>query len=286
MTPLRQRVIEELKLRGLADNTIKSYVQTIAKYAEYFERSPDQLSREDLRRYLLYLQTEQNVAQNTYNQKIAALRFFYKDVLKRAWMVEGLCFGKRVKKLPTVLSRDETERFFDALLSLKHRAILMTAYDAGLRVSEVVALKASDIDSGRMVLIVRGGKGKKDRYLPLPQRLLVVLRKYWHAARPKEFLFPGQNQAKPISRIAVYNACKRAMCNAGLTKNISPHTLRHSFATHLLEQGTDIRTIQVLLGHRSVCTTALYTHVSQTGALKTKSPLDQPLTEEDSAPKA
>lgn len=286
MTPLRQRLIENLKLRGLSENTIKSYVYAIVQYAEFFGRSPDKLGREELRRYLLYLKEEKRVAQNTYNQKVAALRFLYKDTLKRAWMVEGLCFSKKERKLPTVLSREEVERFFGALVSLKHRAILMTAYGAGMRVTETVSLKVGDIDSGRMTIAVRGGKGRKDRYLPLPERLLTVLRKYWLAARPKDFLFPSYGQSGHITRIAVYNACKRAMHEAGLQKNMSPHTLRHSFATHLLEQGTDIRTIQVLLGHRSVSTTALYTHVSKTIVLQTKSPLDQTLETEESMPKA
>jgi len=275
MTPLRRRLIENLTLRNLADNTIKSYVQAVAQFAKFFGRSPDRLSHEDVRRYLLYLRDEKQVAQGTYNLAVAALRSLYRDTLQQPWVLDGLCFTKKAKKLPTVLSRDEVERFFTALVSLKHRAILMTAYGAGLRITEAVSLKVSDIDSGRMVIRVRQGKGKKDRYVMLPQRLLEILRKYWVAAQPRDFLFPGQDPTKHISRIAVYNACKRAMCEAGITKNMSPHTLRHSFATHLLEQGTDIRTIQVLLGHRSVGTTAIYTHVSMAGVLKTKSPLDQ-----------
>ena len=275
MTPLRQRLIEELKLRGLAENTIKSYVQVIAAYARFFGRSPDQLGKADLRKYLLYLREEKKVAQTTYNQRIAALRFFYRETIQRPEVVEGICFARKEKRLPAVLSRDEVERFFTALVSLKHRAILMTAYGGGLRVSEVVSLKASDIDSGRMAIRIRQGKGNKDRDVMLSPRLLAVLRKYWLAARPKDFLFPGTGKCGHISRYAVYNACKAAMRDAGLTKNISPHTLRHSFATHLLEQGTDIRTIQVLLGHRSVATTAIYTHISQAGVLQTKSPLDQ-----------
>ena len=180
-----------------------------------------------------------------------------------------------------MLSRNEVERFFTALVSLKQRAILMTAYGAGLRVSEVITLKVGDVDSGRMMIHIRQAKGRKDRYVMLSERLLAVLRKYWRAARPKDYLFPGTGRSGHITRVAVSDACKQAMRDAGLRKNISPHTLRHSFATHLLEQGTDIRTIQVLLGHRSVATTAIYTHVSQAGVLKTKSPLDQSLKNEE-----
>lgn len=275
MTPLRQRLIEDLKLRNLSDNTIKAYVHTIKKFSEFCGRSPDRLGKEDLRRYLLYLQEERKVSQSTYNVKIAIFRAFYRDTLKRPAVVEGLCFTKKVQKLPTVLSREEVERFFAALVSLKHRAILMTAYGAGLRVSEVVSLKVGDIDGGRMVIRILKGKGKKDRDVMLSPRLLEVLRKYWRAARPRDYLFPGLKSGSHITRVAVYNACKEAVRRAGLTKNISPHTLRHSFATHLLEQGTDIRTIQVLLGHRNLATTSIYTHVSTAGVLQTRSPLDQ-----------
>lgn len=274
MTPLRQRMIEDLKLRNLSENTIKAYVHAVSQYAEFFQRSPDRLGREEMRTYLLFLREEKRVAQGTFNQKVAALRFFYRNLLKRPGVIAELCFMKKDKKLPEVLSREEVERFFAALCSLKHRAILMTAYGCGLRVSETVSLKVSDIDSGRMVIRVQAGKGNKDRYVMLPERLLTLLRDYWRAARPKEYLFPGYGRSGHITRISVYNACKRAMRNADLKKNISPHTFRHSFATHLLEQGTDLRTIQVLMGHRSVNTTAHYTHVAKNDVLATVSPLD------------
>ena len=277
MTPLRKKMIDELKLRNLADTTIACYVRNVARYAQHFGRSPDQLGRQELRQYLLYLSDEKGVAQGTYNQTVAALRFLYRNTLQMPEVVEGICFSKKEAKLPVVLSREEVERFFASLGSLKYRALLMTAYGAGLRVSEVIGLRVEDIDSGRMVLRVRQGKGKKDRYAILPERLLDVLRQYWKAARPEGFMFPGRSGH--ISRVAVFNACKRAARRAGLNKNVSPHTLRHSFATHLSEGGTNIRTIQLLLGHRSIATTALYTHVAPQTVLATGSPLGYPQNE-------
>jgi len=275
MTELRQRMTQELRLRNFADNSIRSYIRAVRQYAEYFARSPDLLNQEHLRKYLLYLLEEKKVAQGTYNQAVAAIRFFYREIVKQPDIVKGVCFSKKEKKLPVVLSQDEVRRFFAALCSLKHRAILMTSYGAGLRVTEAVSLHVHDIDSQRMLIRVREGKGKKDRYVGLPKTLLRVLREYWKAAKPKDFLFPGRGRTGHITRVAVYNACKDAMHSAGIRKNVSPHTMRHCFATHLLEEGTDVRTIQLLLGHKSVMTTALYTHVSQDTIRKTQSPLDR-----------
>lgn len=245
------------------------------QYAEFFGRSPDQLGAEHLRKYLLYLIEEKQVPQGTYNQKVAALRFFYRETLKRPTYVEGLCFTKKERKLPVVLSQREVRCFLAALDTLKHRAILMTCYGGGLRISEALSLRVTDIDSERMLIRVQQGKGRKDRYVALPELLLQVLRRYWKAAKPKDYLFPGRNGVKPLTRQSVVHACHRALKTAGINKQVSPHTMRHSFATHLLEGGADVRTIQVLLGHRSVSTTALYTHVSQATIRKTKSPLDR-----------
>jgi len=275
MSKLRERMIQDLRLRNVAESTIVCYVRAVRQYAEYFGKSPDQLGSTHLRQYLLHLIEEKKVPQGTYNQKVAALRFFYRETIKQPAYVEGICFTRKERKLPVVLSHDEVRRFLSALDSLKYRAILMTCYGAGLRISETLSLKVTDIDSQRMMIRVRQGKGRKDRYVGLPQVLLRVLREYWKAAKPKEYLFPGRDGINPITRQAVVCACHRAMETAGISKNISPHTMRHSFATHLLEEGADIRTIQVLLGHRSVTTTALYTHVSQTTIRKTKSPLDR-----------
>lgn len=274
MTPLRQRLIDDLTLRNRSPETIRGYVNVIAQYAKYFGRSPEQLDGHDLGKYLLHLKNERNFAQGTYNLHVAALRFFYRVTLARPEVVARLCFTKTERKLPVILSQEEVERFFEALGSLKHRAILMTAYGAGLRVSEAIALRIQDVDSGRSVISVRRGKGRKDRIVMLPARLLLVLREYWRAARPKDYFFPSRSRQGHITRIAVYQACRRAADEAGIAKRVSPHTLRHCFATHLLESGTDLRTIQVLLGHRNVATTALYTHVSRATLLGATSPLD------------
>lgn len=275
MTQLRERMLGDLRLRNFADTSIDSYIRAVRQYANFFGRSPSQLTADDLRKYLLYLREEKKVAQGTYNQALAALRFLYRVTLEQPEVVENVCFSKGEKKLPVVLSTEEVKRFFESLGSLKHRAILMTAYGAGLRVTETVSLRVEDIDSERMQIRVREGKGKKDRMVLLPKLLLEVLREYWKAAKPDEFLFPGRGKCGHISRVVVWMACKRAMHKAGIRKNISPHTFRHCFATHLLDNGTDLRTIQSLLGHRSLKTTATYTHVSQTQMLKTVSPLDQ-----------
>ena len=210
-----------------------------------------------------------------YNQNLQALRFLYNVTLGRDWVLKHIVCPKRPKRLPVVLSGEELVRFFAAISSLKHRASLMTAYAAGLRVSEVAALRVEDIDSRRMVIHVREGKGSKDRYVMLSPKLLGLLRAYWKAARPRLWLFPGGNADRPITPSAVRKACQRAREAAGLGKHVTVHTLRHSFATHLLEAGTDLRTIQVLLGHHSPRTTAVYTHVSPAAVRATVSPLDR-----------
>lgn len=275
MTELRQRMIHDLRLRNVAENSIVCYVRAVRQFAEYFGKSPDRLDSDHVRQYLLHLLEERKVAQGTYNQKVAALRFFYEHTLNRPGIVRGVCFTKKERKLPVVLSQDEVQRFFTALDSLKHRAILMTCYGAGLRISEALSLVVGDIDSDRMMIRVRQSKGRKDRYVALPNTLLMVLREYWKAAKPDGLLFPGKSRIGGTSRQSVVYACHRALKASGIKKNVSPHTMRHCFATHLLEEGADVRTIQMLLGHRSVTTTALYTHVSQATIRKTKSPLDR-----------
>jgi site-specific recombinase XerD len=274
MTPLRKRFIEDLELRNLRDNTKRAYVRAVAQFALFFGKSPELLGREEIREYLLYLVREKKASESSYRQVLSALRFLYRTTLGKDWVVEGIPHTKSDKKLPVVMSMDEVERVFNAITSLKHRAILMTAYSAGLRVSDVVSLRVSDIDSSRMMIRIDGGKGRRDRYVPLSKHLLVILREYWKAARPKTYLFPGRKEGRHIVTNTVYLACKRAMRDAHLKKNISTHTLRHSFATHLLEHGTDLRTIQILLGHRNLNTTAIYTHVSQKQIESTPSPLD------------
>ncbi len=275
MTTLRRRMIEDMKLKNLSPRTIEIYARRVAAFARHFGRSPKVLDREDVRSFLLHLVQEKHVSWSVYNQTVAALRFLYEVTLDRHGVMVRVPCPKQPKRLPTVLSLEEMARFFAAILSIKHRAILMTAYAAGLRISEVVALRVDDIDSQRMVLRVRQGKGRRDRNVMLSPRLLALLRDYWKVVRPTEWLFPGDIPGRPITVGSVHRICVQAAHAAGLGKHVTVHTLRHSFATHLLEAGTDIRTIQVLLGHRNLKTTAIYTHVSPTAVEATRSPLDR-----------
>jgi site-specific recombinase XerD len=281
MTPLRQRMIDDMTLYGLKRKTITAYVGCVARFARHFGKSPEVLGTAEIRSYLLYLTHDTHVASSTYNQALCALKFLYRVTLGKDWGLDGLARSRRQTKLPVVLSIDEVTRFFQAITSLRHRAILMTAYAAGLRISEVLALRVDDIDSQRMVIRVRQAKGSKDRYVMLSPRLLTLLREYWKAHRrrkvyqPSPWLFPGNVPGRPITDGAVYDACQAACLAAGLDKHVTVHTLRHSFATHLLENGTDLRTIQILLGHRSLNTTARYLHVATAALQSTRSPLDR-----------
>jgi integrase/recombinase XerD len=275
MTRLRQRMIEEMKLRNLSPRTIEVYVSRVANFARYFGRTPEVLGRDEVRSYLLHLVQEKKVSWSVYNQSVAALRFLYEVTLDREGVLVRIACPKQPKRLPVVLSLEEVTRFFAAIIGVKHRAILMTAYAAGLRISEVVALRVDDIDSKRMVLRVRQGKGRRDRNVMLSPRLLTLLREYWKIARPTDRLFPGQVEGQPLTVGSVHRICVQAARAAGLDKHVTVHTLRHSFATHLLEAGTNIRTVQVLLGHRNIKTTAVYTHVSPIALETTRSPLDQ-----------
>lgn len=281
MTPLRKRMIDDMTLRGLKPNTIKAYVQCVARFAQHFGKSPDLLGTAEIRSYLLHLHNDRDLAASTYNQALCALKFLYRITLRKNWELDGLARTRRQTKLPVVLSLDEVNRFFQALTSLRHRAILMTAYAAGLRISEVLGLRVEDIDSQRMVIRLRQAKGSKDRYVMLSPRLLILLREYWKAhgrredSQPNPWLFPGKVPDQPLSDKPVYAACEAACLAAGLDKHVTVHTLRHSFATHLLEAGTDLRTIQLLLGHRSLNTTARYLHVATAAMQSTRSPLDR-----------
>jgi site-specific recombinase XerD len=275
MTPLRQRMIEDMKLRNYAPRTIQVYVERVATFAKHFGKSPRRLGAAEVRAYLLFLIQEKHASWSYYGQALCALRFVYRTTLAKKWVLDGVVSPKKQKKLPVVLSPAEVTQFFAAITGLKHRALLMTAYAAGLRVSEVVALRVDDIDSRRMVIRIRQAKGQKDRYVMLSPRLLTILREYWKADRPTPFLFPGNVPDRPITARTVEKACRDAREAAGLGKHVTVHTLRHSFATHLLEAGTDLRTIQVLLGHRSLRTTAVYTHVSAATLETTQSPLDR-----------
>jgi len=275
MTPLRRRMIDDMTLRNLAPKTIQAYVRCVARLARHFHTSPDRLGAEDVRAFLLHLLQERRVSPSYYNQARSALRFFYHVTLGRDDVADTIAPARQTRALPVVLSTGEVERFFAAIGPLKHRALLMTAYAAGLRVSEVTQLRVPDIDSARRVIRVRQGKGRKDRYVMLSPRLLEVLRTYWKAVRPHDFLFPGADPQRPISTASVRQACYRARLLAGMGKPVTVHTLRHSFATHLLEAGTDLRTIQVLLGHRSFNTTARYVHIATASLPSITSPLDR-----------
>lgn len=274
MTPLRQRMIETLELRGVSPKTVKLYVDCAARFARHFNKSPERLGSEEVRQYLLYLIHERKVAWGTYKQALAALRFLYRWVLNRGDVVQDIRAPRPERRLPVVLSFAEVHRFFAAITSFKHRTLLMFAYAAGLRVSEASRVRVADIDSERMTIRVVLGKRKKDRYTILSPLLLKMLRHYWWAARPKDYLFPSRGRTGHVTNSTVQRACLDAQAAAGLTKEVTPHTLRHSFATHLLEAGTDLRVIQELLGHASPRTTSIYTHVSTALIGKTKSPLD------------
>jgi site-specific recombinase XerD len=273
-TPLRQRMTEDMTVRNLSPRTIETYTDRVAKFAKHFGKSPEQLGPEEIRTYQLYLVNERRVSWPVLNQTVCALRFLYRVTLQRDWPVDHIPHARTPRRLPVVLSLEEVSTFIGAIRKLKDRAILMTVYAAGLRTSEVANLKVSDIDSKRMVIHVRQGKGRKDRYVMLSETLLEVLRKYWKTERPTDWLFPGRRSDERVSASAIQHACQEAARRSGLGKRITPRTLRHSFATHLLESGSDIRTIQVLLGHRCLQTTACYTHVARKTVLETASPLD------------
>jgi integrase/recombinase XerD len=275
MTPLRRRMIEDMTLRNYSPGTINAYVRDVATFARYFNKSPEHLGPEHVRSFLLHLVQDQGVSSSHYNQVRCALRFLYEVALGRHWVTRAIAPAKQPRTLPVVLSSAEVARFLGAVPNLKHRTILMTAYAGGLRISEVCRLRVEDIDSQRMVIHVRQGKRRKDRYVMLSPKLLEILRAYWKALQPHGYLFPGGKPGKPLSKSAVERACARARDKSGLTKNVTPHTLRHSFATHLLEAGTDLATIQVLLGHNSARSTMRYIHVATAALKSTRSPFDR-----------
>ena len=274
MSALRRRMIDDMTLRNLSPATQRSYLHAVTKFSRHFGCSPDRLGLEDVRSFQVYL-VSQGISWPALNQIVCALRFFYGVTLDHAEIPERIVYARTPRKLPSILSADEVVRFLEAVPSLKTRVALTTAYAAGLRASEAVSLQVADIDSGRMVLQVRHGKGAKDRTVMLSAALLAILRSYWRLARPTPWLFPGRSPDKPIDVQVLHAACRSATKAAGLTKRVSVHTLRHSFATHLLESGTDIRIIQVLLGHSNLSTTARYTHVATATIARTQSPLDR-----------
>ena len=280
MSPLRRRMTEDMTIRNLSPATQRSYIHAVSRFSLYFGHSPDRLGLEEVRAYQVHLASKR-VAWGSLNQVVCALRFFYGVTLGEATIPERIAYAREPLELPAVLSADEVVRFLEAVSSLKARVALTTAYAAGLRVSEVAALKIGDIPgsspgtSRRMVMRIEHGKGGKERHALLSQTLLGILRAYWRLARPPLYLFPGRTPDKPVEANVLYAACRTAAAAAGLDKRVSVHVLRHSFATHLLEQGVDIRVIQVLLGHENLSTTARYTRVSTEVMAGTASPLDK-----------
>jgi site-specific recombinase XerD len=274
ISPLRRRMIEDMSIRKFAAKTQHDYVQRVKDFATFLGRSPGTAEAEDVRRFRLHL-TANGAGTPKINATVAALRFFFKVTLDRPDLTKHLSFIHEPRKPPVVLSPDEVARFLEAAPGIKYKAALSVAYGAGLRVSEVVSLKVSDIDSKRMMLRVEQGKGRKDRYAMLSPVLLELLRDWYRIARPQGWLFPGQNPVNPMTTRQLTRACHAAAQMAEITKRVTPHTLRHSFATHLLEHNIDVRVIQVLLGHAKLDTTALYTRVATNTIREVMSPLDR-----------
>ncbi len=275
MTTLRQRMTEDMQIRNLSVHTQASYKQQVRQFARYFNKSPELLGPEEIRAYQIYLTNERKLAIGSILIAIAALRFLYKVTLKKDWRFDDIIPApKKPQTLPVVLSPEEVLQFLDCIASVKHRAILTSCYAAGLRISEAVRLTIPAIDSARMVLRVEQGKGQKDRYVMLSPRLLEILRDWWLRERPKHWLFPGILPDRHISKEAVEEACQKGHRLCGIPKPITPHSLRHAFAVHLLESGTDVRRIQLLLGHRSLATTARYLRIATSKVCATTSPLD------------
>jgi site-specific recombinase XerD len=274
MSPLRRRMIEDMTVRNLSPATQRCYISAVSKFSRYFGRSPDKLELEDVRAFQVHL-VSTGISWPALNQIVCALRFFYGVTLGEAVIPERIPYAREPSKLPTVLSPEEVVQFLEAVSSLKCRAALTCGYAAGLRASEVAGLMVADIDSTRGVILVRHGKGAKDRNVMLSPQLLDILRTYWRLARPRLYLFPGRDEDRPIDPTVLHAACRSAAKAAGLSKRVTLHTLRHSFATHLLENGTDIRIIQVLLGHNNLSSTARYTQVATHTIRATQSPLDR-----------
>ena len=280
MTRLRQRMLDDLRRRNYSPDTIRGYIRAVQQFAEYFGRSPEQMGAEELRRYQIHLLHERKLALGTVENCISALRFLYKKTLKRRDLAfDDLPFPKQPRTLPTVLSQDEVTRLIEAVPNRMHRMLLMLLYATGMRRTEASLLKVSDIDSQRMVIHIQRGKGLRDRDVPLTPKLLEALRDYWRWKKPRVYLFPSRvgdrNVERPISGKTVWSACRAAAIRADIPKKLHPHTLRHCFATHLLEGGADLRTIQLLMGHERLEDTTIYLHLSQRHLHAAINPLDQ-----------
>lgn len=275
MSALRQRMVEDLRVRKLSENTISNYVRRIRLFAEHSKRSPEDLGPEEVRAYMIHLVEDLKLGSSVIYQTGAALRFLYKVTLRCDWDVDLVIpRPKRAKRLPFVLSHQEVAELLNAVANEKHRAMVWTLYSAGLRATELAELRVSDIDSKRMMIRVREGKGDKERFVPLSEVLLEVLRGYWRTYRPKTWLFPQDGEDAPISRRSVHRIVRKAAKVAGIERSVAPHCLRHSYATHLLDAGTNLRVIQCVLGHSSIQSTQRYMHVSMAMLRQAKSPLD------------
>lgn len=275
MSPLRRRMIEDMQIRNLTPNTQRAYVEQVIRFARHFRKSPEHLGPAEIRTYLLYLAQDKCLAASSIIVAVSALRFFYTVTLKRRWVVgDDIPTGRQAKKLPVILSQDEVAHFLAAVGNLKQRVILTVCYATGLRISEAVRLTPAAIDSQRMVIRVEQGKGRKDRYVMLPPRLLDMLRDYWRRTHPGQWLFPGDRPGQPICPLTINHTCREVRRQCGIGKPVTPHALRHAFAVHLLEAGTDLRTIQLLLGHRNLGTTARYLMIATSKVCATASPLE------------
>jgi len=274
MTALRKRMLEDLRIRNYSPSTVRCYTRAVAEFAKHFNKPPDKLGPKQIREWQLYLLNEKRIKLSTYIQAVCGLRFFYRNTLNRKIDIDRIPLPRYDTKLPVILSKEEVKALLEAPRRLDQRAILATLYGAGLRVSEVTNLKVADLDRKRKVITVRGGKGRKDRQVMLSDTLREVLVAWWRDARPADWLFPGEKPGRPLSCGTVFRACREAARLAGINKHVHPHSLRHAFATHLLDDGVSLPVIQVLLGHLNLKTTARYLHVSDIAVLSARSPLD------------
>jgi integrase/recombinase XerD len=279
VTHLRELMLQELQRRNYSQTTVTSYIKIVADFAKYFQRPPDQLGPDDIRAYQLHLLQERKQGVRTVGTQTAALRFFFCKTLKRTYPVEEVPYPRAPRKLPIILTQEEAIRLIDSASNLFHRAMLMTLYSTGMRRAELCHLQVADIDSVRMLIHIRHGKRNRDRDVPLSPKLLETLREYWRWMQPKTYLFPGTKNDwradKPITPKVLWEACREAAQAAGITKDVRPHLLRHSFATHLLENGADLPTVQLLLGHSDLKATSIYLHLSERHLKAAGTPIDK-----------
>lgn len=274
MGAIRDRMIRDMQIRGLSANTQAMYLDCVRQLAAYYMKPPDEVTLEQVHNYQHHLLRERKISAAYLNIQVCALRFLYRYTVKRDWAIEAIPHHKVGVRLPVVMSREDVSALYCACLCLKHKVMLLTLYSTGMRASELAHLKVADVDSRRMVIRIDCGKGRKDRYVPLSEKLLKLLRAYWREQRPRRWLFPGKREGTSVTRNTVAKMVKALVRRTAIEKKVTTHTLRHTYATHLLESGVDIRRIQMLLGHRSLRTTARYLHVAQGFLQDTKTPLE------------